>query len=151
MSTERQAAPPSTSSISSFADDSRDGKVYTHPGPNRRQTHVRQDSTIPFPTIEDDVDHDDILTSSDSELEDELEERRTRHSKLRRAATLSKDYTEDEERAVIRKFDRKLVFFLAFLYLLSFLDRSSKLETIFTSSCADTGRYRQCSPRRPRG
>jgi hypothetical protein len=34
-------------------------------------------------------------------------------------------YTPDEERAVVRKFDRKLVVFMAVLYLLSFLDRSS--------------------------
>lgn len=34
-------------------------------------------------------------------------------------------YTPDEERAVVRKFDRKLVLFVALLYLLSFLDRSS--------------------------
>ena len=35
-------------------------------------------------------------------------------------------YTPDEERAVRRKFDYKLVLFVAFLYMLSFLDRSSK-------------------------
>lgn len=34
-------------------------------------------------------------------------------------------YTPDEERSVIRKFDRRLVLFVAFLYMLSFLDRSS--------------------------
>lgn len=34
-------------------------------------------------------------------------------------------YTEEEERAVIKKFDRKLVLFVACLYLLAFLDRSS--------------------------
>lgn len=34
-------------------------------------------------------------------------------------------YTPDEERTVVRKFDRKLVVFMAVLYLLSFLDRSS--------------------------
>jgi hypothetical protein len=34
-------------------------------------------------------------------------------------------YTAEEERIVIAKFDRKLVLFLALLYLLSFLDRSS--------------------------
>lgn len=34
-------------------------------------------------------------------------------------------YTPDEERAVVRKFDRRLVAFVAFLYMLSFLDRSS--------------------------
>ena len=36
-------------------------------------------------------------------------------------------YTPDEERSVIRKFDRRLVLFLALLYMLSFLDRSSKI------------------------
>jgi hypothetical protein len=34
-------------------------------------------------------------------------------------------YTPDEELAVRRKFDRKLVLFVALLYMLSFLDRSS--------------------------
>lgn len=34
-------------------------------------------------------------------------------------------YTPDEERAVVKKFDRRLVLFVAFLYMLSFLDRSS--------------------------
>lgn len=34
-------------------------------------------------------------------------------------------YTPDEERSVIRKFDRWLVLFVALLYMLSFLDRSS--------------------------
>jgi hypothetical protein len=35
-------------------------------------------------------------------------------------------YTPDEERAVVRKFDKKLVCFVAVLYMLSFLDRSSR-------------------------
>ncbi|KAI0965666.1 major facilitator superfamily domain-containing protein [Xylaria arbuscula] len=34
-------------------------------------------------------------------------------------------YTPDEERAVVRKFDRRLVVFLAFCYMLSFVDRSN--------------------------
>lgn len=34
-------------------------------------------------------------------------------------------YTPDEERAVVKKFDRRLVLFIALLYMLSFLDRSS--------------------------
>ncbi|KAH6635583.1 major facilitator superfamily domain-containing protein [Chaetomium sp. MPI-SDFR-AT-0129] len=34
-------------------------------------------------------------------------------------------YTAEEEEAVVRKFDRKLVVFMALLYLLSFLDRSN--------------------------
>lgn len=34
-------------------------------------------------------------------------------------------YTPDEERAVVRKHDRNLVLFVALLFMLSFLDRSS--------------------------
>jgi len=34
-------------------------------------------------------------------------------------------YTPDEERAVVRKFDRRVVLIVALLYMLSFLDRSS--------------------------
>ncbi|KAL1902254.1 hypothetical protein Sste5346_001230 [Sporothrix stenoceras] len=34
-------------------------------------------------------------------------------------------YSVDEERAVVHKFDRRLVLFVAFLYMLSFLDRSN--------------------------
>lgn len=36
-------------------------------------------------------------------------------------------YTPDEERSVIKAFDRRLALFVAFLYMLSFLDRSSML------------------------
>lgn len=39
-------------------------------------------------------------------------------------------YTRDEERAVVKLLDRRLVLFVAFLYMLSFLDRSSKLPLI---------------------
>ena len=34
-------------------------------------------------------------------------------------------YTPDEERGVVRKFDRRVVLLMALLYMLSFLDRSS--------------------------
>lgn len=37
-------------------------------------------------------------------------------------------YTPDEERSVIKAFDRRLVLFIALLYMLSFLDRSSMLQ-----------------------
>jgi hypothetical protein len=39
-------------------------------------------------------------------------------------------YTPDEEKAVVRKFDRRLVLFVALLYMLSFLDRSSMCSDI---------------------
>jgi hypothetical protein len=35
-------------------------------------------------------------------------------------------YTPDEDRAVLKKLDRRLVSFMALLYMLSFLDRSSE-------------------------
>ena len=38
----------------------------------------------------------------------------------------STTYTAEEERTVVRRLDRRLVLFLALLYLLAFLDRSSK-------------------------
>ena len=37
-------------------------------------------------------------------------------------------YTPDEEGTIINKFDCKLVLFVAFLYMLSFIDRSSTLR-----------------------
>ena len=40
-------------------------------------------------------------------------------------------YTPDEEKTVIRKFDKRLVLFVAFLYMLSFLDRSSIFSQCF--------------------
>jgi hypothetical protein len=51
-----------------------------------------------------------------------------RHNRRRGSASTVMSfqlYTPDEERAVVRKFDRKLVLFVALLYMLSFLDRSS--------------------------
>ncbi|KIW64411.1 hypothetical protein PV04_09345 [Phialophora macrospora] len=65
---------------------------------------------------------EDELSETDSADEDE-ESYKTR--RLKRTATQSKDYTDEEEAAVIRKLDRKLVMFLGFLYMLSFLDRSN--------------------------
>lgn len=35
-------------------------------------------------------------------------------------------YTPDEDRTVLKKLDRGLVVFMAFLYMLAFLDRSSE-------------------------
>jgi hypothetical protein len=61
------------------------------------------------------------------------------HQRQRRRASVStvqsyQLYTPDEERAVIRKFDRKLVLFVALLYMLSFLDRSSTAAPISLNS-----------------
>ena len=42
-----------------------------------------------------------------------------------------KRYTREEEQQVIKKFDRRLVLFMALLYLLSFLDRSSEYSFLY--------------------
>ena len=53
-------------------------------------------------------------------------------------------YTPDEERSVIRKFDCRLVLFVALLYMLSFLDRSSMFSHLTDCSVLTVIRYRQC-------
>ncbi|KAF8858509.1 major facilitator superfamily transporter [Acephala macrosclerotiorum] len=54
-------------------------------------------------------------------------------------------YTPDEERAVVRKFDRNLVLFVAVLYMLSFLDRSNignaKIAGLDLDLDLDSNRY----------
>jgi len=39
-------------------------------------------------------------------------------------------YSPEEDKKVLKKLDRRVVLFIAFLYLLSFLDRSSKYRSI---------------------
>ena len=53
-------------------------------------------------------------------------------------------YTPDEERSVIRKFDHRLVLFVALLYMLSFLDRSSMSLHLINYSGLTTVRYWKC-------
>ena len=61
--------------------------------------------------------------------DDEVDEEKYHDAPRRRASVSTMQsyqlYTPDEERAVVRKLDRKLVLFVALLYMLSFLDRSS--------------------------
>ena len=71
-----------------------------------------------------DLAEDRSSTPNESYPGDSDEEEKDGHS-MRRVATWSKDYTAEEEKAIVRKFDRRLVLFMGLLYLLSFLDRSS--------------------------
>ena len=73
-----------------------------------------------------------LSTTFGSEFEDSNSDEEARspnflRSRRASASTLQSFmlYTPDEERSVIRKFDRRLVLFVALLYMLSFLDRSS--------------------------
>jgi phosphatidylinositol 3,5-bisphosphate 5-phosphatase len=65
--------------------------------------------------------------------------------KPKRVATFSKAYTPAEEAAVLRKLDRRLVLFLALLYLLSFLDRSNignaRIAGLETSLSLSSGQF----------
>ena len=77
-------------------------------------------------------------------------EKYTRGSRSRRASSSTVQsfmlYTPDEERSVIKKFDQRLVLFVAFLYMLSFLDRSSKsAPQSVPVMVADMSRHWQCS------
>jgi hypothetical protein len=62
-------------------------------------------------------DREDASSEDDSEREDVRP--------VRRIGSRSKEYTHEEEQAIVRKFDRRLTLFIALLYMLSFLDRSS--------------------------
>ena len=106
----------------------------------RSRSRTRPASNTQFAAQEDlnRTKHD----TSRLEYEEEAEANHTYRSdtgaseRLRRRGTSSKQYTDQEEQAVIRKFDRRLVLFLAFLYLLSFLDRSSNNFTVtITRQC----------------
>ncbi|KAH6631577.1 major facilitator superfamily domain-containing protein [Chaetomium tenue] len=80
-------------------------------------------------------DDDDEEEKEDEDEEDELrgrvkgrsdeEEARSSDEHPRRPRRRRQLYTAEEEQAVVRKFDRKLVVFVALLYMLSFLDRSN--------------------------
>ncbi|EAQ88277.1 hypothetical protein CHGG_04896 [Chaetomium globosum CBS 148.51] len=72
----------------------------------------------------DDEDEEDGLRGRVKGRSDE-EEARSSDERPRRPRRRRQLYTAEEEQAVVRKFDRKLVVFVALLYMLSFLDRSN--------------------------
>lgn len=72
---------------------------------------------------------DSLLSNDDGSDDEEVYELHERGSpEIDRAHGRPRSgfsYSAEEERAVVDKFDRRLVLFVAFLYMLSFLDRSS--------------------------
>lgn len=86
---------------------------------------------------------------SSTRLEDEYdfeEEHDKPHmSGIPRSTASQRKYTVEEEKIVRKKLDRYLVLFLAFLYLLSFLDRSSNCYALRRSAMLMKDRYWKCS------
>ena len=78
--------------------------------------HVKRDSIELQPLGKEDYLAD--LSSGESDFEDELGAKPEEPSD-------AAGYSREEEAAVLLKLDRHLVLFLALLYMLSFLDRSS--------------------------
>ncbi|KAI0106250.1 major facilitator superfamily domain-containing protein [Nemania sp. FL0031] len=75
-----------------------------------------------------DDDDDDDDSDDDGKAAYRTDGRNRKYSERRRSDSTVASfqlYTPDEERAVVRKFDRRLVIFLAFCYMLSFVDRSN--------------------------
>ncbi|KAL1981611.1 hypothetical protein VTN96DRAFT_2383 [Rasamsonia emersonii] len=77
-----------------------------------------EDETQGFISKHDRKSSGDFDEGSDSEWD-------FRNAPRYRAPGAGADYTREEEQQVVRRFDRRLVLFLALLYLLSFLDRSN--------------------------
>ncbi|EGE05742.1 MFS transporter [Trichophyton equinum CBS 127.97] len=100
-------------------------------GLKRLETEIPNEDDRPgiSPSREDEAD--DEQDGEDNELDRSGNERyrdnpgREVEDDLEIASYSLNSYTPEEERQVIRKFDRRLTMFLAFLYLLSFLDRSN--------------------------
>ena len=70
-------------------------------------------------------DHDNYDSEDEESRSRGRTPRRRREASVISTASSFQLYTPDEEKAVVRKFDRRLVVFVALLYMLSFLDRSN--------------------------
>lgn len=95
--------------------------------PKGSQEHEGDAGSLLSDHYDDDQRHEHDLEAYDSHDEREFKKpSRRRRGDLARP---SHYYSPEEERQVVRKFDWNLVPFLALLYLLSFLDRSSELTS----------------------
>lgn len=105
---------------------------------NQSSHAINQLRRSPSPPLDSDSDSDDHVgiglrggeISDEDEDESEDKEKGPDFEKRCREESDSTVhsfmlYTPDEEKAVIRKFDRRLLLFVALLYMLSFLDWSS--------------------------
>lgn len=121
------AATGGTSSGSASSSDARYTPVSNESEEENTQRRVKRQSVGPlklqtdFGDFERDIQDDRVPDEGDKGFDSDDQLQRT-PSRL----GYSKQFTAVEEAQVVDRFDRRLVPFLALLYLLSFLDRSSK-------------------------
>lgn len=116
------AMPPSSARYTPVSDD---GPSQSHSRrPEKGSLRLQTD----FGDANKDTDVSEIFSDEDESYNGYNSGPELRENKPSRTMS-SLDYSAEEEREVVKKFDRKLVPFLALLYLLSFLDRSSQSDS----------------------
>jgi len=115
------ATPSSSARYTPVSDRTDDGPSYSHSRrPEKGSLRVQTD----FGSA-DNTDISEIFSDGDESYNGYNSAPEIRENKPPRTGS-SLEYSAAEESEVVKKFDRKLVPFLALLYLLSFLDRSSQ-------------------------
>jgi MFS family permease len=110
--------------------------------------HRHPEKRSPAEHLDVDEEDEDEGDDDNDDDDDEKDERPVLARRGSASTTYSFQlYTPDEERAVVRKFDRRLVLFVALLYMLSFLDRSSMCfplpcDLYYSDSYEDIGNAR---------
>lgn len=110
--------------------------LYEHPGANV-EVNDRLSSGLQAQRVENFGRNGNLemfelqtLSRSSDKVVGDLDDGESENSLIDPTFTL---FTPDEEAAVLKKFDRRLVLFIALLYMLSFLDRSSGYHFLYLS------------------
>ena len=108
----------------SGSSDTRRGGISASAKHGRHELQIRTNFTE-----EEQAQNRPIVLDSDPDAFDEdvdFSEGKGRYGHVGRFKSRAQNYTAEEEKRVVKKFDRRLTLFMAFLYMLSFLDRSSE-------------------------
>lgn len=121
--------PPSTAGNASFSDSGSSNTRFTPPSNGSEEEYPTSNpvnslvGTLRLQTNFEGMDAGGSV--SDIEEDNRYDSAEELEGKNRRVQSRPK-FTPEEEKEVVKVFDRRLVPFLALLYLLAFLDRSSK-------------------------
>lgn len=99
--------------------------------PEINARNFRETQTLLKSTIQD--GRGSLSGDEDTIVAKESDEDGDYNAIMSRVTSLSKSYTVEEEKAIVGKFDRRVVLFMSLLYMLSFLDRSSEALHTLTS------------------